>query len=317
MILENWKQTAIEVTGKDHLALNEVCQDRTYYVKNNGVHVIALADGAGSRKRSEIGAMIVTKKISEFLVKNFYNVYMGLEKSGKTEAVYLEELKTFKKFIINILVNELNNYPNVPLNELSSTLLFFAIKDDKYIVGHIGDGVIGGVFEESETLTIETLSEPHNGGAPNITFFVTDSDAYENLRISSGEAINLRGVILMSDGPAEVMYHKDYGLDENVIKIFENFERIVPDKYEQILKTFLVERIAKFSSDDLSLNILFLESILANNQEQYDLNLLKTIKAKTQISFKSQYCVHIDSSIKPNTRDFLTLDELRRYLKWQ
>ena len=317
MIIEKWKQSSAYVVGRSHLSLNEVCQDRTYYASGEGVHVISLADGAGSKKKSQIGAEIVTKTICDFLIQEFDYIYMGLEKRGKEEKNYLENIKLLKKMIINLLLDKLRAYPDAQLNELSSTLLFFALKNNKYIHGHIGDGVIGGLFEENDSFYLQTLSEPHNAEAANITFFVTDSDAHENLRIACGEVENLRGVILMSDGPSEVMYHNDYGLVDDVVKIFTNFDKIESSKYNQIISEFLKERIAKFSSDDLSINLLYLESLPVNDfYDKYLTSLLTDIKSKENIIYKSQYCVHLDSTIKPSSIHFHTVDEVRGYLKW-
>ncbi len=319
MIIEKWKQSHTYVRGKDHIKLNIVCQDRTYYAKNEGVHVIALADGAGSKKISEIGAEIVTKTICELLVKNFFKFYMGFERRGKDEQQYHQGIKSLKKQILNALLDELYDYAkthNIPLEELSSTLLFCALYKGKYIMGHIGDGVIGGLFEEDNIFSIRALSEPRNGGAPNITFFVTDNDALDNLRMESGEFRNLRGLVLMSDGPAEVMYHKNNGLNDNVIKIFENFNQKQPVEYNDILYHFLNEKISTFSSDDLSLNVLYLESLDTCDNNPYILDLLIDITAKDQIIFKSQYCVELDPTLKARNNDFYSLDDVRRFIKW-
>lgn len=315
MIIEKWKQSQTYVTGKDHVNLNKPCQDRTYYAKEDGVQVIALADGAGSRENSEIGAEVVTKKICELLVNNFFNFYIGCEKRGKEEKDYLSDIKKLKKHILNTLLNELKRHAN-SVDELSSTLLFCALYKNKYIIGHIGDGVIGGLFEEDNGLTIRTLSEPKNGGAPNITFFVTDTDAIDNLRITSGEFTNLRGIILMSDGPAEVMYNKNFGLDENVIKIFDNFNKKISNDYNQILNKFLSEKISSYSSDDLSLNVLYLESLNTLVQDEYVVNLLRDITSIDQIIYKSKYCVELDPSLKSKYKNFSSIDDVRRYLKW-
>ncbi len=315
MIIEKWKQSHTYVIGKDHVKLNQSCQDRTYYAKEDGVHVIALADGAGSRKTSEIGAEVVTKSICELLASEFFNFFIGCEKRGKDELDYLKDNKMLKKIILNTLLNELKKQSE-KVDELSSTLLFCALYKNKYIIGHIGDGVIGGIFEEADGLTIRTLSEPKNGGAPNITFFVTDNDAIDHLRITSGEFTNLRGIILMSDGPAEVMYNKNTGLNENVIKIFNNFDKKTPSEYNQILSKFLCEKIANYSSDDLSLNLLYLESLYASVQDTYTLNLLSDISSVDQITYKSKYCVELDPTIKSINKNFSSIDDVRRYLKW-
>jgi len=319
MIIEKWKQSEAYVIGTSHIAMNEPCQDRTFYVKENGIHVIALADGAGSRKFSHKGAEIVTKTICQLLNKEFFKIYMHCEKRGKAEAEYQDEMKKLKRYILKEILTALNHYATqegLLLDDLSSTLLFCAIHNNKYIIGHIGDGVIGGLFEENNELTIKTLSVPKNDGAPNITFFLTDSNALDHLRISTGEFTNCRGIILMSDGPGEVMYDETQGMNKNVIKIFDNYHKTPPAEYHQILKRFLSESISKYSNDDLSLNLLYLESLNSKTKDHYTMNLLKDITSKHQIVYKSNYCVHLEPTIKSKKIDFLSVEDVRSYLKW-
>ena len=66
-----------------------------------------------------------------------------------------------------------------PILEFSSTLLFVGVKDNRYLVGHIGDGLIG-YFEGNN---VKTLSYPENGDSPNKTFFITGDNAINYFRI--------------------------------------------------------------------------------------------------------------------------------------
>ncbi len=313
MIVEKWKQCDVYVIGQDHSKAGGICQDRTSYSAQDGVHVIALADGAGSKQKSEIGAFVVTRKITEILSQDFSKIYMSFEQND------VENIKNVKKELLNTLLQDLNARAiseNVPLSELASTFLFFALYKDKYIMGHIGDGVIGGLFEEDKELVIKTLSKPENGGAPNITFFITDTNALEHFRLSAGTITDLRGVILMSDGPEEAFYHKRAGLHEHVIRIFENFKLRKTSDYREILSKFLSDKVAQYSSDDLSLNLLYLERVNTHETESYAYELLKGITSKRQIIPISSYCFHLDSTIKAKTEDFTSIDEVRSYLKW-
>ena len=76
MIIEKIRQASACVKGKDHEKKGVVCQDKTFYNKSNGIHVIVLSDGAGSRKFSHIGAEIVTKTIGEYITQNFTKLFI-------------------------------------------------------------------------------------------------------------------------------------------------------------------------------------------------------------------------------------------------
>ena len=90
-----WNSIQCAVQGRGHLKAEVPCQDKTFYMNENNVDVIALADGAGSAKLSHFGAELVTKKISELLTKNFDIYY------GESDGVAI------KRVIIGYLMEEL------------------------------------------------------------------------------------------------------------------------------------------------------------------------------------------------------------------
>ena len=60
------------------------------------------------------------------------------------------------------------------------TLLFVSIKNNKYIAGHIGDGIIGIIDEKGDAIV---LSEPENGEFANTTYFTTSENYKYHLRL--------------------------------------------------------------------------------------------------------------------------------------
>ena len=108
------------------------------------------------------------------------------------------------KFIENEILR-FSNEIKVDTNELSSTLLFVAIKGKRFIAGHIGDGVIGVINKDGST---KVLSHPQNGEAANQTYFTTTFFKKERLRLYKGNIKNIDGFILFSDGVEDSLYHK-------------------------------------------------------------------------------------------------------------
>ena len=90
------------------------------------------------------------------------------------------------------------------IQEFASTLMFVAVKENKFIISHIGDGVIG--YMENDELKI--ASEPDNGEFANTTVFTTSKQAILSMRLIKGELKNISGFILMSDGTSAALYNK-------------------------------------------------------------------------------------------------------------
>ena len=319
MILERWKNVNTYVIGKLHITNQLPCQDRTFYYEANGVKVLSLADGAGSKKLSQIGADIVCKEICTLLANNFVEYLLKFEFQNTDKNKHEKNMASLSKVIINHLVNALKKQAielNVGVEELSSTLLFVAVKDNHYIMGHLGDGVIAGLYSENNTTRVRVLSDPENGEKKNVTYFVPDSDADQHLRLEVGRMNNLKGILLTSDGAGTVLFNNQT-IDGNVIKIFNNFIGKTSDEYEKILRNFLENMISNYSSDDLSFNVLLLENADTETiSKEYGYYLLSNIRSKSQITKRSSYCYNLDSS-KPGKKDLPNNETVKEYILWK
>lgn len=242
----DWKLASAYVTGRGHLTKNIPCQDRTFELiskHSTGVfYGLSLADGAGSYKFSDIGAEIVTKEILTYLKSNFSNL--------------LQVKNTSKKIIKNIeerLAVESKNR-GINIKELSSTLLFVVIKNDKFIVGHIGDGVIGVLDKDNK---ISVLSHPDNGEYSNSTFFTTTDSYPDRLRVIKGSIVDSTGFILMSDGTDEFLYDsKTKKLAPVNAEIINWLDGRSSEEVKSALQWNLNNKIIPKTHDDCSLGIL-------------------------------------------------------------
>ncbi|MEG2540919.1 MAG: PP2C family serine/threonine-protein phosphatase, partial [Clostridia bacterium] len=216
MILQHWKQAAVTLQGVEHISKEIPCQDKIGYYFDSNIRVIALADGAGSRKKAEYGAKAAVSSTCKYLGKEFYNLYMMCEETGKTVEKQKSDTENAKLLIISNAIKSITDIveENCVIEDYASTLLFFACDGNKYICGHIGDGVIG-VLDKKNELNLTVISETENGGAPNITFFITDNNAIEHFRLSCGDMSDVQGVLLMSDGPEEVLYETNTKFNPN------------------------------------------------------------------------------------------------------
>jgi serine/threonine protein phosphatase PrpC len=257
-----WKMVSVYTIGQSHIASSTPCQDRTFelvkidFFKSfkkllfdlkwtpSIFYGLSLADGAGSCANSGLGADLSACNILTF-VENKFEKLLDINPSQISNLLtsYLEkELeKTAKR-------------QEIQFNTLSSTLLFIAIKNDKFIIGHIGDGVIGMLDNNNE---IKVISKPENGEFSNATFFTTSTNYPDRLRILKGTLKNAVGFILMSDGPEESLYNKQ---DNSLLDINKDIINWLKDNNIQDVKKALTDNlkdvISKNTNDDCSIGII-------------------------------------------------------------
>ena len=309
MILQKWKQCGAAVQGVDHIHANVPCQDNVAHAAMNGVYAIALSDGGGSRKFSHIGSEHATKAACELLVQKFDTYYSILDqiKGGDPKADKL--LLRLRLEILDAVLSAMRAQTTAErtLYDFGCTLQFTAVKDGRYIVGHVGDGVIAALYQKGLSRKVEVLSHPENAGAPNVTFFVTDRDAEAHLRLSHGECRQLEGILMMSDGPEEVLYTTAGGMHKNTQKLFDNYMGHGRAEYTAALEKFLKGNIAKHSYDDLSLNVLYLETAdYAALSPEYKQEVLEGVTAKNQVRHISSYACLLDPSTPAKGADDLS-----------
>ena len=181
--------------GRSHVKQGTPCQDKTYCQSYDDTYVITLADGAGSARLSHYGAECVTKCIADELGLNFESYW------DETEARIAKE-RLFKE--ISESLQQIAGQYDCQLKDMASTLLAVAVKDEKYIILHLGDGVIGYCKEG----VLKVASAPNNGEFANTTVITTSSDACSQMKVFRGLLNGINGFVLMSDGPEACLYDK-------------------------------------------------------------------------------------------------------------
>lgn len=239
-----WKMVNYEACGRSHYASNTPCQDKTMTKESNGTYCIALADGAGSAKLSHYGAEIVVDSTVKYLTENFDTLIEN------TNGVMVKQ-EIITHIIKNLKVNAQEH--QCELKDLASTLLFVAIKDNRFIIGHIGDGIIGYLKNDN----ILVASKPNNGEFINSTFFVTSSKAIENMKLLKGDIKDITGFVLMSDGSADSFYIKREGqLADTTKKIIKWTSAIEEEKIHELIKYSFDNLVIKNTMDDCSIAII-------------------------------------------------------------
>ena len=186
-----WKAVSGYIRGLGHIEYDEPCQDRALSKQHDGMQIIVLCDGAGSCKYSEQGAITVTKAISNVTSTQFDEWYAASDTS-----ILLE------RFILEKLEQEIKLIEGSTLLDFSCTILFAIVKDNQFLVGHVGDGVICKRYANE----LSVLSHPENGRYANETYFVTMTPLGDHFRIYKGEMEKPNDFLLMSDGAASSFY---------------------------------------------------------------------------------------------------------------
>ena len=158
-----------------------------------------------------------------------------------------------------MLLKELSRNRDAPLEEFSSTLLFTAVRASKnhieYVVGQLGDGVVGiRVGGEPVQLALE----PSKGRHVNETYFVTATSALEHFQVSSGSLNGAAGFILLSDGAAESLYSpKTKRFGRGCDLLINCFAECPQPRAQRILDQNLITlRNASKTGDDCSAAVL-------------------------------------------------------------
>jgi hypothetical protein len=181
-----------QVRGRRHEREGLPVQDRTAYLARAGTQVVCLADGAGSARNSGPGAQRVVEAGCARLVELGESVF-SLSDPDLQESVLSH---------LSRRPDELSRRLDCEVRELASTFLAVVVRDERFVALHIGDGVVGA--RRGEQLVV--LSGPDNGEYANETVFVTSPRAANSMRVVRGDAHDVNGFLLMSDGTAESLH---------------------------------------------------------------------------------------------------------------
>ncbi len=239
-----WHTQQIEVTGKGHILNSIPCQDKTYTLCENGVTAIALADGAGSQPLSHYGAMCATKTICRVLCDKFDVFSTVSSPFDMKQDIILAVQNEIKQKAYELKSN---------IKALSCTLLAVAVKGDKYLIFHIGDGVIG--FQKEGKILV--ASKPENGEFANTTNFITSKNAILNAKVMRGTQSKLEGFILISDGCENTLYEKQKEKLSPILKVLlERTEMLKSEQSQKMLNEIMSEYISANTYDDCSIVLM-------------------------------------------------------------
>lgn len=285
-----WKTLCYEARGNDFSDETTPCKDQTVATTEFGVNVICLADGCDSSAISHFGANVVATRAAEYVTINFDELYNMDEQDAKNNIL---------QYVLRAL-NKQSAVMGTSVEDLTSTLLLVAIKENKFFSCYLGDGVVG-YFVESEMEILFSSNVAIND------VFVTSFDAINEMQLKRGQLNNIKGFALMANDTyftfqerqlgdfsnylAEVIYYnnknKDFNLTDNIRKTFEEF--IINDTQINCAMAILASSTSSvryYSLSDLEKILFFkfpsLDENSINRVRDLD-NILKLISTEKSI----------------------------------
>lgn len=185
-----WSIFAASAVGASHVAGGLPCQDAFAHARCGDWFAGVVCDGAGSAPRSDEGA----RRIAEQVV----GILAGPE--VRAEALATLDAAGFKTRVTHALETARSDLAafaeaeRAPLKAFAATVVGALVGPEGGWLFHIGDGI--GVARLADA---DRISAPANGEYANQTFFLTQKDWREQLRITPVGA-PVRSILLMSDG---------------------------------------------------------------------------------------------------------------------
>ena len=209
--LSRWACAGANVIGRSHQWNDGQCEDRWSKRRRRcgGMYgeVVAacVCDGAGSVTFGYVGASVVSSTLTKWLVRHFPFAHSA--SAHDVKARLMPELIS--------KLGRVASGKNTALRSFATTIVAVAVAEDGSGMSiHLGDGGIIGRFGSK----LRAVSVPMKGEFANETYFVSDRDAADRIRIlrwgpsgvcdGESELETANGYLLFSDGLETSLLHR-------------------------------------------------------------------------------------------------------------
>lgn len=247
---QRWRVHGVSVQGYSHLRDGVECQDayRHTFVDSVGAHVLAVADGAGSRTRSAEGAALAVGLATNVLADCV--AATGLPQSAAAWRSLLAE--GYEDIVAAFL--RATARMGRDTGEFAATLTAVVLAYPWMGVVSLGDGFVitrADGRDGADSFDLVTFAGPA-GDYVNETVFLTSAGARTQVSVDCLHDPELRAVVLATDGlgPAAIRQH---GGRRRPNRSFLEPLLDSLDQPAEIARLLLDDRISALSADDKTL----------------------------------------------------------------
>jgi len=188
----HWRVLGASVPGTSHQENDVPCQDaHGFRVTEQGVLIIAVADGAGSAEHSHAGATLAVAQAVDALAQSI----TPQPPPDDDEAAW----KQLMQAAFSTAFNALQAYAvqeTLSLRALSTTLTCVLASSNLLVAGQVGDGA---VILEAPDGRFSTVLSPQRGEYANETFFLTTKDMLNHVAMLV-QPCAIRSLAVTTDG---------------------------------------------------------------------------------------------------------------------
>jgi hypothetical protein len=238
-----WRCISASVIGSSHITQKLPCQDaHSTLTLEDGTLIVAVADGAGSAKRSEEGAQLAVHTSVQYLAERLRTAQV--ETPEECESLLEAALKNTREALEKLA-------PGETFKEVATTLLLTVVTDRWLSTIQVGDGA---VVCRDPSGGLRVLSEKGDSEYINETTFLTSSDYLSHAHHSTLPSTEVNGLAMFSDGIQLLALHfPDYTAHEPFFKTMFEFAE-APTSIGADMEEFLLsERVCERTDDDKTL----------------------------------------------------------------
>jgi len=247
-----WLNGGASVVGSSHIETKTVCQDsfEIAYSHDKSWVAVAVCDGAGSARKSEIGSQLVSKAFASKLI------LLSNEFDTKKPGFWINDFLIQQVLNVREELRKIANSDN--LDDYHTTLIACLVGKTGGFVIHIGDGsLVGGVAkQDQEVLWLDSerfISEPQNGEYSNETYFITEPNWIKNIRVTPLPPLDW--FLIGTDGGSAFYLNQLNSEKQEFISSFIRDIRLIPPKnWSERIKEILQDKKADpITGDDKTL----------------------------------------------------------------
>lgn len=240
----NWKIIRASVVGTSHSKNGTECQDCCWadvIETNNKKYLVSIvSDGAGSAVNGAKGSELTCETLVNSITASIESDHNPLSDSNVMQ--WIEAVR-------QTIVSEAQKN-NLTPRAYAATLLCAIVAEDRALFFQIGDGAM--VVSKSNLFSV--VFWPDSGEYTNSTYFVTDENALNNLRINKVNAA-INEIALFSDGLQHLALSYDSKTPhspffEPMFAILRNRKETNCDDLDQQLMHFLKSDSINARTDD-------------------------------------------------------------------